>query len=125
MVRSFFWMYAPEISRNIEDWSFHYLGAEKVKDLKQYLVETYPSIEFNVDRKIVKLGALIGGTSLEVKNKASLRHIEELKANMTNYLLFSLQLVVIFSDPEKDIVARFKSYLFENELTKVVWVVEI
>ncbi len=118
-------MYASEIARAIENWNYHYLGEEKVKDLQQYLVETYPSIKYNVDRQIVKLGALIGGTSLEVKNKASLRHLDELRKNMKNYLLFAQQLVVIFIDPEKDIVARFKSYLYEKELTKVVWIVEI
>ena len=118
-------MYAPEIAESIENWGFHHLGDEKVKDLQEYLVKTYPSIKFNVDRQIVKLCTLIGGTSLEVKNKASLRNLDELKANINKYLLFSNQLVVVFIDPEKDIVARFKSYLYEKELTKVVWIVEI
>ncbi len=118
-------MYSSDIAETIEQWARRYTGDDKLNDLQSFLLDQFPEMQFEVERETVTLGALIGSTSLEVKNRATMKHLDELMRDINGYLVFSKQLIVLFIDTEDDIVARFRSYLDDKERTRIVRVVEI
>ena len=116
----------PEnIANKIRTWSANYTGTRKVADLAKYLKNEYPSIEFEINRGNVTLGALIGTISIEMKANADLFLLSELKRDITSYLTVSNSVIVIVSSPKDGIVDEFTSFLREKGLEDDVLIVEI
>ncbi len=116
----------PEnIAKKIQAWSENFTGSNKVTELAKYLTVEYPSIEFEINRGGVTLGALIGTISIEMKTNADLYLLSELKRDIPSYLDVSSSVVVIVSNPKEGIVEDFWTYLHAKELSNKVWVVKI
>jgi hypothetical protein len=105
----------PEnIEKKIRAWSENFSGSNKVTELAKYLRIEYPSIEFEINRGGVTLGALIGTISIEMKTNADLYLLSELKRDIPSYLDVSSGVVVIVSNPKEGIVEDFRVYLHAN-----------
>jgi hypothetical protein len=117
---------SPEkIINQIRNWNETYSDNDKVADLAKYLKNAYPSIEYEVNRGNVTLGALIGTIGIEMKTNADSFLLYELKRDIPGYLCVSSSVIVIVSNPMEGIVEGFKSFLREKGLLDDVWIVEI
>lgn len=116
----------PEnIVKKIQNWSENYTGIKIAPDLAMYLKKEYPSIEFEINRGGVTLGALIGTTSIEMKTNAGSMLLNELKRDIPCYFDVSTSIIIIVSNPEEGIVEDLRAFLQAKGLTKNVWVIEI